>query len=97
MNYRQQFKGTLKSVKQLFAISLPESSSLVSSFSEPENVMNVEPEIFSLLLPICQKSKNTVKPETTWLKTPKTQPTCRLTLGLKEERFPQIHCLYRMK
>lgn len=25
MNYRQQFKGTLKTVKQLFAISLPES------------------------------------------------------------------------
>ena len=31
MNYRQQFKGTLKTVKQLFAVSLPESVSAIDN------------------------------------------------------------------
>ena len=37
MNYRQQFKGTLKTVKQLFAISLPES---VPAFSNAQYEQN---------------------------------------------------------
>ena len=38
MNYRQQFKGTLKTVKQLFAISLPSKGSLSSnSLQKPIN------------------------------------------------------------
>ena len=69
MNYRQQFKGTLKTVKQLFAISLPQSISGFSNAQDEQNPFKYSARNYEIT------SKETNQPTNAFLEpTGRTEP-----------------------